>query len=123
MGQVVGTEGEELGNSSGLTGNHGGARDFDHGTELVGEVDFLFFHHCFGNRDEAGLDPFELVDVTSQGDHDLRFHNDATQGAVSGSFKDGADLHFDDLRHGDGETHTTQTHHRVAFVHGLHCIE
>ena len=39
LGQVVGAEGEELGQLGNFTGGHSGARDFDHGAELVGEVD------------------------------------------------------------------------------------
>ena len=72
LGQVVGTEGEELGNFGDLTGGHSGARDLDHGTEHVVNFDTLFGHDLFRDLFELRLDVFQFVDGAGQRDHDFR---------------------------------------------------
>ena len=69
------------------------------------------------------MDPFQFLDRASQRDHNFRVDRDATLGAVSGGFEDGAYLHLDDLRHGDAQTNATQTHHRVGLVQTLDGVE
>src|SRR6266496_1418445 len=99
LGQVIGSEREELSMSGDFRGGHCGTRDFDHCAELIFELDFLFIHDCGGDALESGLDPFQFLYGSGQWDHDFRLHNDATQCAICGSFEDGTDLHFHDLRH------------------------
>src|SRR5215211_5204641 len=60
LGQVVRAKGEELSAFSNLASCDGRTRDFDHGTELVFELDVLLFHDGGRNPFEPRLDPFKL---------------------------------------------------------------
>jgi hypothetical protein len=70
-------------------------------------------------RSSRGWIHSKFLDRSRQRDHDLRLDNDAAFRAIRGGFKDGTHLHLDDLRHGNGETHAAQAHHRVGFVHAF----
>ncbi len=123
LGEIVGAEGEELRLCGDMISGYCGARDFDHGAELVGKLDLLFLHDSLADSFEARLNPFEFLHGSGERDHDFRFDFDSAQGAIGGGFKDGANLHLNDLRHGDAQTHTAQAHHRVGFVHTLDGFE
>ena len=48
--------------------------NLDHCAKFVMEVHFLFFHHLLGDLDQAWLNIFQFVHMTSQRDHDFWFH-------------------------------------------------
>ncbi len=76
LGQVIGTEGEELCQFCQFTGSDSRPWDFDHRPEFISKVYFLLFHDSLGNAHQARLDPFELLDCTCQRDHDLGMDHD-----------------------------------------------
>ena len=65
--------------------------------------------------DDLGLQ-FEFLPEADQRNHDFRIHLDLLFLDVGRGFKDGAHLHFSNLRVGDGQTTTAVTKHRVEFM-------
>src|ERR1019366_5224851 len=124
LGQIVGSEAEELGFLGDVAGGERGARDFDHGADHVLEV----FHaglaeDFFGHGDHNLLLVVEFLDAADQRDHDFGDDLHALLGHLDGSFEDGARLHFGDLGIGDAETAAAVAQHGVELMEFFHALE
>ena len=118
LGQVVGAEGEELGLLGDLVRGQRGARDLDHGADLVVHIGTGVLDELVRLGAHDVLDILELLDLADQRDHDLG--HDVPVGMVlldvEGGLDDGAGLHLGDLRIGDGQAAAAVTHHGVELV-------
>lgn len=117
LGEIVGTEGEEVADAGEFVGDEGGTWDFDHGAEgpwdgVVFELEVLVLE-----GDDDFLEVLEFLLGDDQWDHDfddwVLLHGLL---AVEGGLEDGADLHFADLWIHDAQSATTETDHWVLFV-------
>jgi len=114
--QVVGTEGEELG-QIGQIGRAGtGAHGLDHGAELEGQVDAILVLDFGTDLVDAGPDPLQFLYGDDLRHHDFRAYRDAGLQAGRFRFQDGADLHLVDFRIGDAETNAAMAQHGVDFM-------
>ena len=120
LGQVVGAEGEELGLGGDLVGGQSGARDLDHGADVVLHVDAGLCDQLVGGGGHDVLDELQLLDLADQRDHDLGLDIVLRMLLVDvdGGVDDGGGLHLGDLRIGDGQTAAAVAHHRVELVQG-----
>ena len=119
LGQVVGTEAEELGGTGHAVGGQGCARDLDHRTEMVSDVHGVGSFHL-------GLDPVanrlletQLAGGNRNGDHNLRQWREAFQHQFRSRGENGAVLRLGDQRIGDVQTDAAVTHHRVGLMQFL----
>ena len=120
LGQVVGAEGEKLGDLGDPVRQEGGPGNFDHGAHHVGECHPLLGDHGIGDLAGSLLKDLKLFLVDGQRDHDLRMDLHSGLGADAGGFDDGADLHVQNLRIGDGQTTASVSEHGVGLVKLLH---
>ena len=67
LGQVVGAEAEELGLLGDLAGGQSGARNLDHGADLVLHVDAGLSDQLVGGLDHHVLDELQLLDLATRG--------------------------------------------------------
>ena len=119
LGQVVGAEAEELSLLGDLTGGQSGARDLDHGTDLILHVNAGSSDQLVRDLDDNVLDELQLLDLADQRDHDVGGdHVAGLSRDVQGCLDDSAGLHRGDLRVGDSQTAATVTHHGVELVQG-----
>ena len=121
LGQVVGAEAEEVCVLGDLVRGQAGARDLDHGADLILHRNASGGDFGVGGLDHHVLDVLELLDLANQRDHDLR--HDLPVGMLLHGVDGGADhslgLHRGDLRIGDGQAAAAVAHHRVELVQAL----
>ena len=79
-----------------LVGGQGAAWNFNHGSELVGNGDALLRFHGFGGLFQPFAHGLEFVDVSDEGDHNLRVGRAARFNDRRRAFEDGPRLHHDD---------------------------
>ena len=72
LGEVVGAEGEELGDFRDLVGEQSGARKLDHGADDVVELDAGLLDDVVGDAAGGVLEDRELFFVENERMHDLR---------------------------------------------------
>ena len=127
LGQVVGTEREEVYHLCDLVGNEGGTRNLNHGTYLVGNGLTALGKYLLSNAvDDVGLH-LDLVLHTNQGNHDLGVNVDALSLHVESGLDDSAGLHLGDFGIGVAQTAATVTQHGVELfqtvANELHLVE
>ena len=121
LGQVVGAEAEELGLLGDDVSAEGGARNLDHGADLVGQVNAGLVDELVGHLGDDGLAVLQLVVGGNQGHHNLG--NDLGAGLlvdVDGGLDDGLGLHLGNLRPLNGQTAAAHTHHGVDLGEADH---
>ncbi len=115
--QIVGAEREELGRLRDLAGHERGARQFDHGADLIFDLGPGLLADRRRHGVDARLDDVELGLGGDERHHDLRHHGRAGRAAgFDRGLEDGARLHLGDLRIGDGEPTAAEAEHRVELV-------
>ena len=114
--QVVGAEGEELRLLRDLARGQRGARDLDHGAELVGNANAGFLLDRFRDWLQLGVHRAQLGDRAGERDHDFRPRVDLALAQVGGRLHDRAHLHASDLGVEDRQAHAAQAQHRVGLV-------
>ena len=121
LGQVVGTEAEEVSNFGNLVGNQGGTRQLDHGSDLdvdLGTGRLELFIDGLLNDPTMGL---KLDWGEDQRDHDVDLDGlTLLLEHRQDSANNRAGLHVRNLRVEHAKTATTGTEHRVLLVQLLH---
>ena len=119
LGEVVGSEAEELGLLGDLVGDQSGAGKLDHGADEVFDAVLLFGEDFLGDAaDDVGL-ILHLLEGGGERNHDLRNDGDALLLELERGLDDGARLHLGDLRVGDAETAATVAEHGVLLMQFL----
>ena len=114
--QVVGAEGEEVGDLGDFVGDDAGARQFDHGADDVFDFHAGFGEHFGGDFLDLGAGDFQFLAGADQRDHDFGHRGVAGfLGDGDRAFKDGAGLHFVDFRVGNAEAAAAMAEHGVGF--------
>ena len=120
LGQIVGTEGEELRFPGDFVRSQGRPGDLDHGPDLVFQADSGFGDQSVRRRRHHVLDVFEFLHLAHQGDHDLR--HQVPVGVlfvdIDGGFDHRFRLHLSDLREGHRETAASVAHHGIELMQG-----
>src|SRR6266852_9242830 len=116
MSEVIGAEGEEVCNLSDIIGDQGRARYLNHGPYEIVHADALFRKYFFGGPVNDLLLMFHLFRTTDQRDHHFWEDFNALLGHGHGGLKDGARLHFRDLRIGDAEAAPAMSQHGIEFM-------
>ena len=99
-----------------FAGHQAGARQLDHGADLIGDLRAGLAHHRLRRRIDARLDQIELRLGRDQRHHHFEAYGLA--GALLGfdrGLEDRAGLHLGDLRIGDGETAAAEAEHRIEL--------
>ena len=100
-----------------------GARDLDHGAELVRDLGLQLGEHLLDHPLHRFAGALQLGHVADQRDHDLRVHLDVLLLERDGGLEDGAYLHLDDLGEEQPQTDAAQPEHRVLLAHALDRVE
>ena len=100
LGQVVGTEGEELGHFGHSPGPHTGPNDFEHTAELELDIDAMGQLDDFVDAFHVTLDTGQFLDSGNLGHHDFRVDLYPLLGALGSCFQNSLDLHRIDFRIG-----------------------
>ena len=116
LGQVVGAEREELRGLRDVAGHQAGARQLDHGADLIGELLAGLLHHRLCGGVDPGLDQVELHPGGDQRHHHLEADRLAgTLLRLDRGLEDGARLHLGDLGIGDGKPAAAEAEHRIEL--------
>ena len=122
LGEVVGTEAEELCGAGHAVGGESSTRDFDHGAEMVCDVlAEVGLNLCLDAVADCLLEA-ELAGGDGDRDHDFGLRMHAFLDEFGRSLEDSPVLGFGDERIGDVETHSAVTHHRVHLVEFLAAV-
>ena len=117
LGQIVGAEAEELGVLGDLARAQRGARQLDHGADLVVQRAAAFLRDLGRHRVDPLLDQLQLPRRQDQRDHDLGHDGAAGVSLDLGrGLEDGAGLHLVDLGEQDAQPAAAQAEHRVALL-------
>lgn len=117
--QVVRAEAEEVRFLGDLIGRERGARDLDHGADVVLHVHARLLDERVRRADNDVLDELELLALADQRDHDVRRDHRAGLGAdLERRLDDGVGLHLGDLRIGDAQAAAAVAHHGVELMQG-----
>ena len=84
-----------------VVSDRGGARQFDHGADLVSDFHALLFLYVSTDLLGHGAAVLHLFDGADTGDHNLRFGVNTLLLQVTSRFHDGANLHLIDLGEDD----------------------
>ena len=123
LGQIVGTEGEELGQFGQIAGAGTGPNRFDHGAELEGQGNAVMGFDLGADLVDAGAHALQFLYGDDLRDHDFRTDLNPRLEATGLGFQDGPQLHFVDFRIRDAETDATMAEQRVDLVQVAHLLQ
>ena len=117
LGQIVGSEGEELCLLCNLIGKERCSRDFDHGSDMILDIGILFLLYLLCCLYHNIFDKLKLFLLAYKRNHDLgnnvislfRFH-------FNGCFHNSSCLHSGNFRIGNSKTASSVSHHGVEFM-------
>ena len=121
--QVVGTESEEVAVFSDLVDGQAGTWQFEHGADLVRDLDALFCHHSLSNAVDLCTQDLDFLGVDNEWDLDLNVNVLAFLDELSSRLQDGARLHSVDVWVGHAETAATMPKHWVHFMQAAYLLE
>jgi hypothetical protein len=119
LGQVVGSEGVEIGHRCDLMGQQGGPGDLDHGSHFIADLDPVALQDLFRDPHRHIAHHAQFLHVGDERDHDLGDGLDLLPGHLTGGFHDGLDLHLVDFRIGDPEPAPSVAQHGIELVQRL----
>ena len=120
LGQVIGSEGEELRFFSDLIGQKSRARNLDHGPDMVGDIGISLRLHLLCGFHYHVLDELQLLFISDERNHDLGNNVEALLFLhLNGCLNDRSGLHPCDLRVGDGQAAASVAHHRVKLMQAV----
>src|SRR4029077_11134817 len=115
--EIVGAKREELRRLGDFVSFQRGARQFDHGADLIFELDAGLGGDLFRRRVDAFFDQIELSLAGDQRHHDFRRYRFAGFAAgLRRRLENGARLHFRDFRVGYRQPTTAKAEHRIELV-------
>lgn len=123
LGQVVGTEAEELGVGSDFVGDDAGAGQLDHGAYLVVDRKAFLDEDVVSDGMDDGSLRLELFGAGGERDHDFDVRVAATLLDRGCGFEDGVGLHFGDLGIRDAEAAAAQSEHGVELMQLFDALE
>src|SRR5450759_834997 len=115
LGEVVGSEAEEVGVVGDLVCSQAGTGNFDHGTDLDVSPDTLAVEYQIELFLHQRLEYLDLIDVTHQWKHDLGHRVKSSLDQGSSRLGDGMDLQLIDLGVNDSDAAAAEPDHRVEL--------
>ncbi len=115
LGEVIGSEGEELRLLGHFVGRDGSPGDLDHGTDRVLQLDVVSLYRFLRNPNDDFFLVGQFLHRSNEGNHDLGENLPAFAGQFTGRFKNGLSLHLDDLRKSDSQSTPPVPEHGIEF--------